>query len=229
MSQPRNTLTYEGVLETFRETAEQMEKTGRMMKEAVLALEKKCEVEHKTCEEEQRKREKERKVWKKQHAHFMREWGDPHGDLIDKMVKCGLIERFRELGYIGSRIEYCRRERSFQNKELRIDNYLTFCLESNEFFVAIEIQRQLSLEHITDHIERVEEFRKYSDARNDNRRCVAGVGSKVVPDDVRNFALKQGLFVVQRVGNKLAVIPPEGEPRVWHPNKSQPIAVCQER
>ena len=78
-------------------------------------------------------------------------------------------------------------------------------------------------------MERVEEFRGYCDARNDDRRCIAAVGSKNVPNDVRDFALKNGLFVVQRVGNKLAVIPPEGEPRVWYPNKSRPVVAKQER
>jgi hypothetical protein len=34
-------------------------------------------------------------------------------------------------------------------------------------------------------------------------------------EEVRKFALSQGMFVIQQSGENVEVIPPEGKPKVW--------------
>jgi hypothetical protein len=54
-----------------------------------------------------------------------------------------------------------------------------------------------------------------SDLRSDKRKFIAAVGGGVVREYVREFALKQGRYVIRQSGESVEVIPPEGEPRMW--------------
>jgi len=55
----------------------------------------------------------------------------------------------------------------------------------------------------------------YADYRNDKRQFIAAVGGGVIDDNVRDFALKRGLFVIMQSGKNIEVIQPKGKPKVW--------------
>jgi len=68
---------------------------------------------------------------------------------------------------------------------------------------------------VREHQERLQKFRLVADVKNDKRQFIATVGGGVVRRNVQEFALKQGMFVVQQSGENVEILVPEGKPKVW--------------
>jgi hypothetical protein len=47
------------------------------------------------------------------------------------------------------------------------------------------------------------------------REFLAAIGAMVVKPKPKDYALKQGLFVIEPAGEDVKVTRPEAEPRVW--------------
>jgi hypothetical protein len=92
---------------------------------------------------------------------------------------------------------------------------IDFFLENGEFALLVEVKTNLTVDDVREHQERLQKFRLWADARNDKRQFLAAVGGGVVQENVRMFALKQGMFVVQQSGENVEVLVPEGKPKVW--------------
>ena len=134
------------------------------------------------------------------------------GDLIEDMVRGGAIRLFRELGY---EFNQCSRSVEFENKKLNIAGEIDLFLENGEYVLLVEVKTNLLIEDVRDHVERLQKYRQFADARGDKRRFIAAAGGGVVRSNIRTYALKQGLFVIQQSGDNVEVISPDGEPRVW--------------
>ena len=137
---------------------------------------------------------------------------DRIGDLVQAMVYGGIKRLFRELGYD---FDVINQKYFFGKKELGIYGEVDLFLENGEFALLVEVKTNLSVKDVTEHQERLENFRKVADARNDKRQFIAAVGGGVVQENVKLFALKQGMFVVQQSGENIEVLAPEGKPKVW--------------
>ena len=138
--------------------------------------------------------------------------GDRVGQLVESMVEGGIIRLFQEKGY---EFDVCNRHVDFKNKTLNLRGEIDLFLENGEYALLVEVKTNLSIDDIKDHIIRLEKYRRFADFRNDKRRFLAAVGGGVVRDHVREFALKQGMYVVQQSGENVEIISPEGEPKVW--------------
>ncbi|MDR1257629.1 MAG: hypothetical protein LBJ86_07775, partial [Spirochaetaceae bacterium] len=66
-------------------------------------------------------------------------------------------------------------------------------------------------------LERIKKIRFYMDGHNDRRTIVGAVAGLIVPDNVREYAYKKGLYVMVPSGKAVAVadMPPEFKPRKW--------------
>ena len=186
-------LTYEQMMEMFRETREGLKESREGIKEL-------------------RKRSEEvfraQKATDKQLAAL----GDRIGELVAAMVEGGIVRLFKNLGYV---FDQCSRGMEFNNNELGIAGEVDLFLENGEYALLGEVKTNLSLNDIKDHIERMEKYRRCADFKGDKRRFLAAVGGGVVRTNVRNFALKQGLYVIQQSGENVEVIPPAGKPHLW--------------
>ena len=118
-------------------------------------------------------------------------------------------------GRLGHGFTQCSRSAEFENKKLNICGEIDLFLENGEYALLIEVKTNLSSDGVKDHVKRLREYRLVADVRGDRRRFIAAVGGGVVQSNVRIYALKQGLFVIQQSGDNAEVIPPDGEPRVW--------------
>lgn len=76
-----------------------------------------------------------------------------------------------------------------------------------------EEKMEANIEDIREHLERMEQPRRYFDMHND-RRKLYGVAA-VFPEDVRGRALKEGLYVIEAAEDRVEVKIPEGGARVW--------------
>ena len=195
------TLTYEQMMALFLETREQMKETERMIKESALAQEKKWEQERKEWDRRMEKTDQK-----------IADLGDRIGQLVETMVEGGILRLFKALGYS---FDICSRDIEFGNETLGIDGEIDLFLENGEYALLVEVKTNLSVSDVKNHVKRLEKYRRLADFRNDKRRFIAAVGGGVIRKNVREFALKSGLYVVQQSGDNIEVIPPEGKPKVW--------------
>ena len=88
-------------------------------------------------------------------------------------------------------------------------------LENGEQAVAVEVKVTLRQGDIDDHLLRMEKIRKHADEHGDKRQFIGAIAAINIDESARNYALKQGLFVIEPSGEDVKVTKPEAEPRVW--------------
>ncbi|MCL2742903.1 MAG: hypothetical protein FWE67_03535 [Planctomycetaceae bacterium] len=190
--------TFEEMMALFRETEKQSRKTDKQIRELRLSL-----------KEAEERRKKEQKNWNKRFAEF----GDRIGELIETMVRGGIVHLFQELGYTFTQCS--RRGMSFREDAIDVHGEVDLFLENGDYALLVEVKTKLTIDDIKDHLERIKKYRLYADYRNDKRQFIAAVGGGVIDDNVRDYALKHGLYVILQSGRNIEVIQPEGKPKVW--------------
>jgi hypothetical protein len=82
--------------------------------------------------------------------------------------------------------------------------------------MAVEIKTQPHNNDILDHIERLEKLRQWADLHDDKRKIYGAMAGAIFPDNVRDYALKQGLYIIEQSGATVNVIAPEAvKVRAW--------------
>jgi hypothetical protein len=61
----------------------------------------------------------------------------------------------------------------------------------------------------------MEKIRKYADEHNDKRQFMGAMAATITDKSTREYALQQGLFVIEPSGENVKVTKPEGDVRVW--------------
>jgi len=138
--------------------------------------------------------------------------GDRLGQLVAAMVEGGILRLYKNLGYD---FDVCNRNYNFGNKALDIYGEVDLFLENGDVALLVEVKTKLSIDDVKEHQERLEKFRLVADVKNDKRQFIVAVGGGVIQKNVRDFALKQGMFVVQQSGENVEVLAPKGKPKVW--------------
>ena len=187
------TFTYEQLMAMFRRTDEKIAELRELQKETTLAM-----------------KETDRRIKEANQRHG--KLSDRIGDLIQAMVYGGIKRLFRDLGYD---FDVINQKYHFGNKVLGIYGEVDLFLENGELALLVEVKTNLSVDDVKEHQECLENFRLVSDAKNDKRRFIAAVGGGLVQENVRIFALKQGMFVIQQSGENVEILAPEGKPMVW--------------
>ena len=101
------------------------------------------------------------------------------------------------------------------NKVNQIFMEVDIILENGEKAMLVEIKTRLTIDRIKYHIERLEKMRAYANLRGDKRSFFGGIASVVVPDEEKNYALNQGLYLIEPAGNTFNITPPNGNPKAW--------------
>jgi hypothetical protein len=55
----------------------------------------------------------------------------------------------------------------------------------------------------------------YANLHGDKRTFLGAVAGVVVTDELKDYALNQGFFVIEPVGENLNITPPNGKPKEW--------------
>ena len=138
--------------------------------------------------------------------------GDRLGELVQAMVEGGIKRIFNNLGY---EFDVINPKHNFGNKALNVYGEIDILLENGDFALLVEVKTNLSVDDVKKHKKKLKDFRLVADAKNDKRQFIAAVGGGVVKKNVQEFALKQGMFVVQQSGENVEVFAPKGKPRIW--------------
>ena len=190
----QSTLTYEGILELFRETDRQMKETRIQMKETDLKLDRLF------AETDRQMKETGKKI---------SALGSRIGEIIEYMVKGNIVAKFQKLGYEVN--EYSR-NKFFENKKLGIRGEIDLFLDDGEVAVLIEVKTTLETADVRSHIERLEKYRRCTDAKGANkRRFIGAVAGAIATDEAVRFAHESGLYVIVQSGEAVEIVtPPEG-------------------
>jgi hypothetical protein len=93
-------------------------------------------------------------------------------------------------------------------------------LENGDKVMLIEVKTKPTTKDVQDHIKRLEKMRKYADLHGDcglksGRTFLGAVAGVVMRDNVKEYILKQGFFLIEPPGETFIIIPPDNKPKEW--------------
>jgi len=198
MSVQQSPLTYEGILEMFRETGERMKETERIIQE----------IAQRQAETAEQMKETARIV--KATSRDIGKLGSRIGDIIENMVGGGnIVAQFRALGH---HVIAHSRNKTFGGPEDDDSGQIDLFLENGDIAILVEVKTTLKNDDILDHLERMEKYRNWINANGgDKKRYLGAVAGAVVEENVVKFAQKKGFYVIVQSGVAFEIIaPPQG-------------------
>jgi hypothetical protein len=134
--------------------------------------------------------------------------GSRIGDIVEHLVSPNLAEKFNELGFVF--------DKTHQNTVIKDKNKKTYTeidvtLENGDKVMIVEVKTKLTIEDIKDHIERMNKVRAHADKNGDKRKYLGAVAGAVITDNERNFAFKNGFYVIEPAGETFTIKVPEGD------------------
>jgi len=208
-------ITYEGILETIEKNALESQREYqeiRQMFQEIAELQKETAERQKEIAERQKKTDEQIKKT----SHEVGKLGSKIGDIIENMVRGRVIKKFQALGYD---VTGCSPNKEFRLEKLGISGEIDLLLDDGPVGILVEVKTTLKSDHILEHIEKIENYRRYADAKGfgDKQHFIGAVAGAVIADNVAEFAQKNGMYVITQSGEAFEIIPsPEGfVPKKW--------------
>jgi len=134
------------------------------------------------------------------------------GEVVEYMVAPNLREKFNELGFNFSQTS---QNTIVSDKDNKISFEIDVFLQNYSKAMLVEVKTAPTIEDVKDHVKRLEKMRKYSDLHGDKRTFLGAVAGVVIKDNVKEYALKQGFFIIEPSGEGFNITPPNGQPKEW--------------
>jgi hypothetical protein len=134
------------------------------------------------------------------------------GEVVEYMIAPNLCEKFRELNLIFQRSNSGTRVTDHKNK---IFFEVDVMLENSDKAMLVEVKTKLTMDDVNGHIARLEKMRNYADLHDDKRSFLGAVAGVVMASNVKEYALGQGLFVIEPSGESFNITPPDNKPKEW--------------
>ena len=191
-------LTYESIMELIRENSR---KTRQEIQEIA-----------------RRQKETDRQM-KERYAEYAlmrndlnRKIGDLTGSIgrmVEHMIGGRILEKFQVLGY---EVDYYTRNHFFSAKKLGVKGEIDLILHDGDVSILIEVKTTLETADVRKHLEKMEKYRIYANARwNDPTRFIGAVAGAVVTDEAKDFAHENGMYVIVQSGEAVEIVQtPEG-------------------
>ena len=148
-------------------------------------------------------------------AEYDKRFGDMDnrfGEVVENLLAPTMIDRFIDLGVVFQTASTNFKVKDHKNKiYFEIDVFL----QNGDTAMLVEIKTNLSISYINEHINRLEKMRSFADLHNDKRSFLGAVAGVVVPFKVKNYALENGLYLIEPAGENLNITPPPNKPKVW--------------
>ena len=132
--------------------------------------------------------------------------GNRFGEMVEYMVLPNLLDKFRELNFVFTKA-YPHAVIRDRNNKVIAEADIT--LENGDKVMLVEVKSKLSTVDITEHIERIKKFRDHADKRNDKRKYMGAVAGMVMNENEKQFAFKNGFYVVEPSGETFIILKPE--------------------
>ncbi|MDR3199785.1 MAG: hypothetical protein LBU34_18110 [Planctomycetaceae bacterium] len=214
---------FQEIKEMFKETDRRSQETDRRFQETDRRFQ---ETDRKFQETDRKFQETDRKIQEtalqiketdkqiKETNKKIAELGDRIGQIIEAMVEGNIVQKFNDLDYSFNRY---MPHVEFINKELGICGEIDFMLENCDTALLVEVKTHLTIPDVKDHIKRLEKYRLYQDATGRPCKLLAAAAGGVISQNVCDYVLKQGLFLIRQSGESVTILtPPKGiKLRTW--------------
>jgi len=140
--------------------------------------------------------------------------GNRFGEMVEYMVMPNLRDRFNELGlYFGKVYPHAE----YKDKRNNIITEVDITLENGDYVMNVEVKSKLTISDINEHVERMGKVRAYAVLRGDNRKFLGAVAGMVINENEREYALKNGFYLIEPSGETFVITEPSGNyfPREW--------------
>ena len=134
------------------------------------------------------------------------------GEIVEYMVAPNLQDRFFDLGMDFPEVS---NDIKIKDKKSGISLQIDVYLESSDMAMLVEVKADLSVSDINAHIQRLEKMRRYADLRGNKRMFLGAVAGVIVKEDVREYALDKGLYLVEPSGQTFTITSPHSKPKAW--------------
>jgi len=134
------------------------------------------------------------------------------GDVTEHMLAPDLCDKFREFGFDFPR---ANPNVTIDDKTNNISLEIDIMLENGDKAMLVEVKTKLTADRVAKHIERLGKMRRYADLRGDRRTFLGAVAGIVMTKETRDYALNQGLYLIEPAGDSFAIVPPVGTPKEW--------------
>jgi len=145
-------------------------------------------------------------------AYLVGKLSNRMGEVVEYMVAPTLRKKFRELGYDFPQVH---QNSDVEDCDNRIFLEIDVKLENGDKVMLVEVKTNLSIKDVKDHVKRLKKMRVYADLHGDKRIFLGSVAGVVIKTNVKEYALKQGFFIIEPSGETFNIIPPDGQPKEW--------------
>jgi len=204
-------LTYESVLGLFREAGQEIRELRLSIKEQGAEFERL--MKERDAEYDKMRQETDRRM--KATDKKISALGSRIGEIVENMLGGRILDKFHALGY---EVDDYTRNHSFRLSKLGIKGEIDLILHNGDVSILIEVKTTLDVADVRQHIERIDKYRTYADARwGDTTRYIGAVAGAVVEDKVVDFAHENGLYTIVQSGEGVEIVevPNDFQARMW--------------
>jgi hypothetical protein len=140
-------------------------------------------------------RETDKKI--KQVTENIGRLGNKFGDFVEEMVRPAAVRLFQERGIDVHEVH--RDVSSTRHGEgIEVD----LLVVNDTDIIAIECKSTLSIDDVNEHVERLGKLKRLLPAYS-NKHVMGAVTGMIIPENVAQYAYRQGLYVIGQTGNQL--------------------------
>jgi hypothetical protein len=135
-------------------------------------------------------------------------------EMVKNIVMPDLIGRFSELGLVFTQVYP---HTIIYDDEFSFLTEVDITLESSDTVMIVEAKSRLRTEDVTDHVKRMEMLRQHADLHGDKRKYLGAIAGMTFNNDEKQYALKNGFYVVELCGDTFVITVPGGDcsPKEW--------------
>jgi hypothetical protein len=139
-------------------------------------------------------------------AETLGKFGNSQGSLLEEMFSANVWDKFGAFGYDFT----LGRQMRFKDRNIVLAEVDIF-LENGAYAMAVEVKTKLTEYWVGEHLERLGKIREYMDQHGDKRKLVGAVAGGVVPENVRRYAERNGLYVLIQNGENISIAEEPGK------------------
>jgi DNA polymerase II large subunit len=207
------TLNFEKVWRMFQETDKKFQETDKRFQETDKKFQETARQMQETDRELKEQAKKTEQMIRKTHQAIDR-LSSRQGELIEHIVLPNIKEKFNALGYVFTK---AGPNVTIATPEGRFLTEVDIMLENGDYVLPVEVKTKPTVEDVQDHVKRMEILRRYADEHQDKRKYLGAIAGGIVSDQVRDYALATGFYVLEQSGDtvKLTAAPEPWKPRIW--------------
>jgi hypothetical protein len=134
------------------------------------------------------------------------------GDVPEYLFMPNLWEKIEELGF---NFTMSSSEASISDYNNNIFLHIDVLFRSDDKDMLIVVRKEPDSKNVQDHIERLEKMRAYANLHGNKRTFLGAIASVVVTDEIREYILNQGFYLIEPSGETFNITPPSGKPKEW--------------